>query len=560
MQTTATPEDEPAPTRADLVARGRAALQDAEWEAAERAFTAAGRRGPGADATEGLGKARYWQGHHDEALDVLETAHRHHREAGDLRAAASVAIHLAQLHALVHGDGSAMQAWVGHARRLVEQHGSPCREAGWVEVFRACTSADPVARGRRAARAVELGRRFDDPALEFDALAYLGQAEVEQGRVARGMELLDEAVAAATSGLVDDPWAVGEIWCTMFHACELVGDVHRAEEWLATVDDYVTTTGERPIRGICRTHWGGVLVSAGRWEEAATAFEDARDVFTRAYRPSRVEPTARLADLRVRQGELEEASRLLAGFEDHPGVALPRARLALARGRSELARDVLLRVLPRDVTLADAALVELGVVAHLDGDHHEEAGELQHRLARLAATTGHPAVQGRSSMARARIVVSAGDDPRTAFGAALSALATAGLPWELGVARLEYATWLAPRAVDLAREHARLALEGLGRLGAADADRAAHLLRSLGAPGRPQPRTDQVLTTRQQEVLALVAEGLSNAQVADRLYLSPRTVEDHVGNILRALGVDSRTAAAAWAHRAGGPADAGAEG
>ncbi|MBY5161514.1 LuxR C-terminal-related transcriptional regulator [Salsipaludibacter albus] len=549
MRPTPAADDDPVPARDQLVARGRAALQAADWVAAERAFAEARQRRPGPDALEGLGKARYWQGHHAEALDLLATSHREHREAGNARAAAGVAIHLAQLHALVNGDGAAMQAWVGHAHRMLDRHGAPCRETGWVEVFRACISADPAVRHRRATRAVELGRRFDDPALEFDALAYLGQAEVEQGRVERGMALLDEAVAAATAGLVDDPWAVGEIWCTLFHACELVGEVHRAEQWLDTVDGYVTTTGERPIRGICRTHWGGVLTSAGRWEEAALAFEEARDVFSRSYRPSFVEPTARLADLRIRQGRLEQAARLMAGFEDHPAMALPRGRLALSRGRPAVARDVVVRAVPETATLADTGLVELAIVAQLASGHGEEARGLHDRLERLAATTGHPAVLGRSSLAAARIAVASGDDPSPSFGAALSALATAGLPWELGVARLEYATWLTPGEPELAREHARHALDGLARLGAADADRAGRLLRSLGESGRPQPRTDDVLTARQQEVLTLVSEGLSNAQVADRLHLSPRTVEDHVGNILQALGVDSRTAAAAWAAR-----------
>ncbi len=57
------------------------------------------------------------------------------------------------------------------------------------------------------------------------------------------------------------------------------------------------------------------------------------------------------------------------------------------------------------------------------------------------------------------------------------------------------------------------------------------------------------LTPSEQEVLALVAEGLSNADVAERLYISPRTAAVHVSNILAKLGASSRTEAAAWAMR-----------
>ncbi|HET6665167.1 MAG TPA: response regulator transcription factor, partial [Acidimicrobiales bacterium] len=55
------------------------------------------------------------------------------------------------------------------------------------------------------------------------------------------------------------------------------------------------------------------------------------------------------------------------------------------------------------------------------------------------------------------------------------------------------------------------------------------------------------LTPREREVVTLLAEGLSNSQVAERLYISPRTAAVHVSNILAKLGMSSRTEVAAWA-------------
>ena len=64
------------------------------------------------------------------------------------------------------------------------------------------------------------------------------------------------------------------------------------------------------------------------------------------------------------------------------------------------------------------------------------------------------------------------------------------------------------------------------------------------------------LTPREQEVLALVAEGLTNAELAERLFISPRTAGVHVSNILAKLGMSSRAEVAAWAVRTGLAADA----
>jgi len=67
----------------------------------------------------------------------------------------------------------------------------------------------------------------------------------------------------------------------------------------------------------------------------------------------------------------------------------------------------------------------------------------------------------------------------------------------------------------------------------------------------PEPRTVDSLTDREREVLVLVAQGLSNQQIADSLVISERTARTHVSNILGKLGVVSRTQAALLAIREG---------
>lgn len=99
---------------------------------------------------------------------------------------------------------------------------------------------------------------------------------------------------------------------------------------------------------------------------------------------------------------------------------------------------------------------------------------------------------------------------------------------------------------------ARAALAIFERVGARrDANQALALLRALGAPTRsPGAGTDRpvdVLTPRQREVLHHIAHGASNSEIAARLFISPKTVEHHVGSILSRLDVRTRAEAAALA-------------
>ena len=134
---------------------------------------------------------------------------------------------------------------------------------------------------------------------------------------------------------------------------------------------------------------------------------------------------------------------------------------------------------------------------------------------------------------------------------ALAAFVRAGIPYRAAQTRLMLAQVLGHGDRAVAGAEARAALSVFEDLGARrDADLAAALMRDLGVKAaRTGPKNVGRLTRREQEVLALLGEGLSNPEIARRLFLSRKTVEHHVARILAKLGLRGRAEAAALVAR-----------
>ena len=121
---------------------------------------------------------------------------------------------------------------------------------------------------------------------------------------------------------------------------------------------------------------------------------------------------------------------------------------------------------------------------------------------------------------------------------------------ELAQAHFELAKALASDQPEGALAEARAARSGFERLPAArQADAVGALMRSLGSHERPTQRTVGVLTKREAEVLVLLGHGLTNPEIAERLYISRTTVEHHVSRLLAKLSLRSRAEAAVFATR-----------
>ena len=114
----------------------------------------------------------------------------------------------------------------------------------------------------------------------------------------------------------------------------------RAEQWIRVGEAIAERRRLPAVSAYCRTHYGGILTAAGRWPEADDALTEAVRLWALGRRTLKAGALVRLADLRVKQGRLEEAERLLDGMSDDPEATLPLASLQFARGESgRRARD-----------------------------------------------------------------------------------------------------------------------------------------------------------------------------------------------------------------------------
>jgi ATP/maltotriose-dependent transcriptional regulator MalT len=536
-----------------LIAEGREAFERGDAVASRQAFENALAERETGEVLEGLARALHLAADYAGSIDAHERAFAAYKDEDDALGAARAARILSWLHGNVYGDWAVASGWLARAERLLEQAGDDSAERGWVEVLRATGEPHGESREKRFRVALELGKRFGDTDLEFEALSYLGLEVVIRGRVEEGMLLLDEALAAVCAGEVYDLYCVEGMFCGMFVACERTQDVVRAEQWIRAARDIVERRRLLAIGAFCRAHYGGILTAAGRWEEAETVLQEAARIFEGGYTANRAGVLIRLADLRVRQGRLEEAALLLEGMDQHRDAARPLAALHLARGDTALARDVLERKLAEpDLSAPTAAgLLALLVDVRLSEDAVDGATEVAERLAEIASREPSHYIEACAALAKGKLcVASASGDARSCLRDALAAFSLAQMPVELARARLELARAVAQEQPEVAVAEAKAALEAFElRQAARDADAAASLLRSLGAAGRSAPKRRSPLTKRESEVLKLLGHGLSNPEIAKRLFISNKTAEHHVGKILSKLGVRNRAEAAAYAAR-----------
>jgi DNA-binding CsgD family transcriptional regulator len=537
--------------RTNTLEEARAAYARRDLPAARDAFLVARAEGSlTADDADALGDAAWWIGDVETSLSAYEEAYRHFLQGDRPRNAAMSALGVA-ISLYLRGDETIGSGWMSRAQRLLrdEPEGLEHGYLRYISAEATLRGDDPDATIAAAQELQDFARRYQDPTLAAAATMLEGRALIRRGDVAAGMGMLDEAMLAVLSDELAPDWT-GNIYCHLVEACVELAEHRRAGEWTEALAAWCERMEPAVVfTGVCRVHRAQLLQLRGAWERAEAEAVRVCEELDGIHRVTVAEGAYALGDIRRLRGDLDGAREAYArahhgGRDPEPGLAL----LSLAEGRPAAARASIRAALAAtNDRLARAALLPAAVEIALAADRPDEAREASKELDGIAAAFDTSGLRACAAHARGLAVLVEGD-----AGAALSALRGAVTAWQdleapYEVARVRVAIAIADRELgdeDATELELRAAEEVFERLGAAlDLDG----IRSL----RGRPALPDGLTSREAEVLGLVASGKSNREVAADLFISEKTVARHLSNIFAKVGVSSRTEAAAYAFEHG---------
>jgi ATP/maltotriose-dependent transcriptional regulator MalT len=536
------------------VERGRERSARRDWAAAYEALAAADPACLSAGDFELLAGAAFMLGHDDAYVASWELAYQAHLRAGDSARAARCTWWIGD-YLRFRGDTARATGWFARGHRLLDQVEADCVARGYLlmpGVHERVRAGDDEAAIAAAVEAGEIGGRFGDRDLIALAMMEQGHALVRQGRVDAGLRLVDETMVAVTTEDLT-PVIAGTVYCTTIAFCQSVFELGRAREWTEAHTRWCERQSDMvAYMGLCLVHRAEIMTLAGDWSAAMVEVRRAEG-YIRGVLNERVAGHAAYmrGEVHLLQGELrpaEEAYREASrrGREPQPGLAL----LRLAQGDGEAAGASLRRALSEATQpLRRAELLPAYIEIMLATGDLQAARDACRDLEAVAGRQGSRALGAMSDYARGAVDLAEGD-----AHTALVALRRACHAWQ----ELE-----APRETARTRVLVSRACAALGDLDTAamELDAAADTFARLGAAPElarvealARRRTDphaHGLTTRELQILRMLATGKSNREIAAALVISDHTVRRHVQNTFAKLGVSSRAAATAFAFRNG---------
>ena len=488
------------------------------------------------------------------AAAAYRRAHELTTADGDVRRAAAL---VPRLVAVDHLLGAALDARVARLQAALDG-------------LDGMTGADRDRAALRSAMAAAymLDRRLDDAlhhgeailhgaghddAVALNTAATHGSVLVFAGRMDEGWQLLEGSIARAVNTHQEAEAARG--FRMIGSSASVLVEYDRAEAWLDRGITYTEQVELANHRHYMVAHLAHVRWATGDWESARTLAEHARDD-GRGGITTRITAQYVLGYLALGRGEWDSANALLhdAYAQGESMAELQRlspalwglAEVARCRGDHDAALALCERGYDASARVGDAAylfpFLVTGVRAHLGRDDVNGAQSWLDKVANLLTARGIPGTIPAVDHGHALVLGARGNVP-----AASAALDAADLGWRQR-RRFWEGSWLQiDRAAMALRSRRRAEASALLATVRRTASGSAALL--AGADRCEAPRAIEPwhpLSAREFEVARLVAEGLTNREIAARLTLAPKTVSAHVEHILTKLGAGRRTEIAAW--------------
>lgn len=536
----------------DDLAAAREAYERKEWVAAYRALGDLDSDDLRADDFTALATTAYLLGRHNDCVQALQRAFQANLDAGNAPAAAGSALRLALILSM-GGEPAVGGGWAARATRILDDLPDDVVERGYVADHQAMSCVlrgDFAAAFEQATIVAEYGQRYDEPDLLAHGLNIKGRLMTHAGNVQEGLAMMDESLVGVVAGNVS-PIVSGIVYCTTIEGCALVCDYGRMAEWTRALTSWCDAQpGLVAFTGQCAVHRGQLMRLRGAFAEAVEELERAAQRYALGgdgpavglAHEERGDVLRLLGDLGGAEQAYDDAVR--SGSRAQPGLALLRSARGDHRGAVSMIRPVLDQV---GDPVARHRLLPAAVDIMLAAGDVADAAERAAELGEIAAAFGCPALVATHARATS-VVALAEDDPARAAATIRPAVDTwTGLGARYHVARCRLTLGRALRRLGdelSAMSELTEARDLFAEIGARPAEQEAGRL--LGDRDRPGG-----LTEREIEVLRLVAQGRSNAQVAAELVVAEKTVARHLSNIFTKLGVGSRTAAAAFAFEHG---------
>ena len=537
----------------DLLNKGRQSLSTGEWEKAKEFLVDALKQEESPEVYEELGWVNWWL---NDAAGVFENrikAFNLFLQKDDKLGAVRNACWIGVDYIEFKGEFAVASGWFKRAENLLEGL-PPSTELSMFKILKARWTFQVEKNSELAFKlldeSLQISKSLKNVDGEMLAEALKGFILVVEGNISEGMPLLDDATLLAINSDQSDIKFTTITCCYLIDACERIRDYERAAQWCNNVKELCKQWRYRAMFANCRMKHAGILIWKGEWNEAEEELLSAANEL-KEFRPIQVNAcTVRLADLKRRQGKWKEAEELLSKVESHPLKELFIAFLFFDKEEYEKALDSAERYLRRfseNEKAERTVVLELLVQINITLGKPEQAQNHLNELKEISTTINTLPLKAAVLSAEGNLYSAQGNYEQTKqhLEDAIDIYDKIKSPFESARTRVLLADVLV-KLNKYAQAEGELdtAINKFKKLGAEkDFEKAKFTLKNLYKDNAAD-KNKYEFTGRELEVLRLIAEGKNNEEIAEKLFLSVRTVEKHLTNIYSKVGVSGKSARA----------------